>query len=147
MSDDITLDDGRTLHASSMGVSGALYFVAEHLPEGHGHFRSWLLDVSERPNGFASIDLRGLPDRERLAFHAGVRAAYDRTIGAGMQIGPNSWSLSCLDRLRAMLESMARGEPPEALTDRPPSDPGSVIAEDLSQIWNPDRGNSASSPS
>lgn len=147
MSDDITLDDGRTLHGSSMGVSGALYLVAEHLPEGHDHFRSWLFDVSERPNGFASIDLRGLPDPERRAFHAGVGAAYDRTIGAGMQIGPNSWSLSCLDRLRAMLESMARGEPPEALTDRPPSDAGSVVAEDLSQLWKPERGNSASSSS
>ena len=147
MSDDIILDDGRVLHGSSIGVAGALALVAEQLPERHDQFRTWLIDVSERSNGFASVDLRGLPERERHAFHAGVRAAHDQTIGAGMQIGPNSWALGCLNRLRAMLESMARGEPPEALTDRPPSDPGSVVAEDLSQLWKPDRGNSASSSS
>lgn len=147
MSDDITLDDGRVLHGTSIGVSGALAFVAEHLPEGHDQFRTWLIDVSERSNGFASVDLRGLPERERHAFHAGIRAAHDRTIGAGMQIGPNSWSLYCLDRLRAMLESMARGKSPEALTDFPPCSADRVFPEDLSQIWNPNRGSSASSSS
>jgi hypothetical protein len=123
-----------------MGVSGAIGLVAEHLPDGFGPFRNWLLDVSERTNGFASIDLRGLPEAERGAFHAGVHSAYGRTIGAGMVIGPRSWALSCLDALRAMLVSMERGEPPQALTDVPPHSDDSVVAEDLSHFWNSERG-------
>jgi hypothetical protein len=119
-----------------MGVSGAIRLVAEHLPDGLDQFQNWLLDVSERSNGFASIDLRGLPEAERRAFHAGVHSAYERTIGAGMVIGPQSWALSCLDALRAMLTSMERGEPPHALTDVPPRSDDTVVAEDLSQFWN-----------
>jgi hypothetical protein len=136
MSDHITLDDGRTLSRSSIGVAGALSLIAEHLPEGYEQFRKWLLDVSERSNGFASIDLRGLPEPERRAFHAGVYTAYDRTIGNGMVIGPQSWALTCLDALRAMLKSIERGEPPEALTDVPPRSEETIFTEDLTQFWN-----------
>jgi hypothetical protein len=123
MGDSITLDDGRKLARSSMGVSGALFLVAKHLPDGHETLRRWLLDVSDRPNGFASVDVRGLPEPERRAFHAGVHTAYAQTIGSGMQIGPQSWALSCIDLLHAMLESMERGEPPEALTEVPTRKP------------------------
>ena len=136
MGDCITLDDGRILSRASMEVSGAIVLVAQHLPDGFDRFRKWLLDVSERANGFASIDLRGLPEAERRAFHAGVHSAYDRTIGAGMVIGRQSWALSCLDALRSMLESMERGEPPQALTDNPPRTDAPIVDEDLSQFWN-----------
>jgi hypothetical protein len=136
MGDRITLDDGRTLSGSSMGVSGAILLVAEHLPDGFLPFRRWLIDVSQRPNGFASIDLRGLPEAERRAFHAGVHIAYERTIGAGQNIGPQSWALSCLDALRAMLLSNQRGEPAESFTDTPPRPDQPVVAEDLGQLWN-----------
>jgi len=137
MSDSITLDDGRVLARSSMGISGAPGLVAKHLPDGHDCFRKWLLDVSERPNGFASVDLRGLPEQERREFHTGVQTVYARTIGEGMVIGPQSWALSCIDALRAMLESMERGDPPEALTDVPPRSQETIVAEDLSVFWNP----------
>jgi hypothetical protein len=136
MGDCITLDDGRTLARSSIGVAGVLSLVAKHLPDGHQHFRKWLLDVSNRPNGFASIDLRGLPELERQAFHTGVHTAYAQTIGIGLVIGPESWALRGIDALRAMLQSMERGEPPEALTDSPPGGPGKIVTEDLSQFWN-----------
>jgi hypothetical protein len=138
MSDCITLDDGRMLSRSSIGVAGAISLVAEHLPDGYDPFRKWLLDVSQRPNGFASIDLRGLPEPERRAFHAGVHTAYDQTIGNGTLIGPQSWALSCLDALRAMLKSIERGEPPEALTDVPPRSKEMIFAQDLSQFWSPE---------
>jgi hypothetical protein len=84
MGDCITLDDGRTLVRSSIGVAGVLSLVAKHLPDGHERFRKWLLDVSDRPSGFASIDLRGLPELERQAFHTGVHTAYAQTIGIGL---------------------------------------------------------------
>jgi hypothetical protein len=134
--DHITLDDGRILSRSSIGVSGAIQLVAEHLPDGFHNFRKWLVDVSRRSNGFASIDLRGLPEPERRVFHAGVHAAYEQTIAAASVVGPQSWALTCLAALRAMLLSIERGEPPEALTDIPPRPDKPMIAEDLGQFWN-----------
>jgi hypothetical protein len=135
MGDSITLDDGRTLARSSIGISGALFLVAQNLPDGHDRLRRWLLDVSDRPNGFASVDVRGLPEPERRAFHAAVHMAFENTIGSGMFIGRQSWALSCIDALRAMLQSMERGEQPETLTDVPPRGDETIYHHDLSEIW------------
>jgi hypothetical protein len=37
-----------------------------------------------------------------------------------------------------MLQSMERGEPPEALTDVPPYADETIYSEDLTEIWNPE---------
>lgn len=134
MGDCITLDDGRSLCRSSMAISGVLYFAAKYLPEGHEPLRRWLNDVKDRPNGFASVDLRGLTPEDRAAFHVGARRAYDETIGRGVEIGPTSVSLAALDVFIQMQDSIRRGEPPESLNDSRFHD-REIFAEDLTNLW------------
>ena len=134
MGDEVTLDDGRVLSRSSMSISGFLHFTAEYLPEGHERLRRWLVDVADRPNGLASIDLRGLTEEDRRAFHDGARRAYEDTIGRGQPIGQTSWALSALKAFIEMQDSIRRGDPPQALTDGPVDD-SPVRMENLDQIW------------
>ena len=137
MGDILTLDDGRLLSRSSMGISGLLHLVAEHLPDGHDQLRLWLHDVSDRPNGFVGIDLRGLPTSERDAFHQGARNAYKCTIGQGAEITAQSWALATLDAFIAMQDSIRRGDPPDSLTDCgvTASEP---FVENINELWKPD---------
>ena len=139
MGDSLTLDDGRTLIRSSMGISGALHLTAIQLSDDDAGFKRWLTDVANRPDGFASVDLRGLCTEQRLAFHSAARAAY-RKLSAHEGIADSgSHTYEVMTDLVAMLDSLSRGEPPET----PPADSvinQPAIPEYLPQIWNDESG-------
>ena len=134
MGDSLTLDDGRALVRSSIGVSGALSLIAQQMTDEFAELKVWLLDVSDRPNGFASVDLRGLSAAHRTHFHAAARAACCELSADASVAGSGSPTYHVLTDLVRMLDSMDRGEPP----DTPPTD---IVRDnvpepaDLNQIW------------
>lgn len=135
MGDFLTLDDGRTLVRASMGIAGTLHLTALQLSDNDARFKRWLADVADRPNGFASVDLRGLTAEQRLAFHSAARAAYRELSTREGIADASSHTYNVMSDLISMLDSISRGEPPET----PPTDSVSdntPIQEDLSQIWN-----------
>lgn len=134
MADSLTLDDGRTLLRSSAGISGVLCLTARQLSDSDAQLKLWLADVADRPNGFASVDLRGLNADQRFAFHSAARAAYRELLARAGIASSGSHTYLVMTDLIAMLDSMSRGEPPET----PPTDIVRVcppIPEDLCQIW------------
>ena len=136
MGDSLILDDGRTLSRSSMSIAGILFLTAEHLPNEHGQLKRWLYDVSDRPNGLASIDLRGLSSQHRTAFHNAARTAFDE-LERRSNDDSKTPTYDALSDLILMLDSMARGEPPNTI----PTDCVQLTSphtEDIEEIWTTD---------
>ena len=137
MGDALILDDGRTLSRSSMAIAGVLYLTAEQLTEEDHQLRRWLKDVSDRPNGFASVDLRGLTANHRTAFHKAARAAFAKLATRDGIADNGSVTYEALTDLVAMLDSLSRGDPP-ATTPTDYVSESSPTPEDLNQIWKAD---------
>ncbi len=137
MSDALTLDDGRTLSRSSMAIAGVLFLTAQEMDDADAELKRWLNDVSGRPNGFASVDLRGLSQNHRSAFHKAAHLAHEKLHCRSDLPNSRSVTFHAMTDLIAMLDSMSRGDPPNT----PPTDwvrdsPAEV--EDLTQIWKTD---------
>jgi hypothetical protein len=118
-----------------MAIAGVLRLTAGQLGDSDMQLKRWLADVSDRPNGFASIDLRGLSVDHRTAFHKAARAAYQELLSRDRVADDRSVTFHAMVELISMLDSMSRGEPPESppttsVRDKPP------IPEDLTQLWN-----------
>ena len=135
MGDSLTLDDGRTLSRSSMAIAGVLFLTAQEIDEAELPFKTWLNDVSDRPNGFASVDLRGLSKRHRELFHNSAQLAYKKLSEAVDDPDSGGVTFVAMSDLIAMLNSMLRGEPPQTEpTDYVCTRP--ARPEDISEIWN-----------
>lgn len=124
MSTHITLDDGRVLLTSNGAFGAILELAATELdrrPHSLAGFSDWLLDqrCEVKGPGVGYLDLRELAPRAAREF----REAF----AAGHQAGDFTATPKLLraefSQLLAMWESIARGEPPEALTS-----PHSLIA-------------------
>jgi hypothetical protein len=73
MGDDITFEDGRVCWLGTSPLVWVLEDVIEYVsPE----FALWLRDVSSRPRGLASFDVRGLPAIYRKQFYSGLQRAF-----------------------------------------------------------------------
>ena len=79
MTDCIDLENGELWGGASWMVSGILKDIArsmfdesENIP-----FSNWLLDLSDRPNGMASFDLRGLTTEQRSTFFKSAPVALE----------------------------------------------------------------------
>ena len=134
MGDSLTLDDGRTLSRSSMAIAGILSLTAEEVDETELQFKTWLDDVSDRPNGFASVDLRGLSKTHREVFHNSARLAHKKLCRSIEDPNSGGVTYHAMTDLIAMIDSMLRGEPPETepadyVRDRP------AVTENISEIW------------
>lgn len=137
MGDFLTLDDGRTLVRSSMAIAGILALTAKELSDSEDELRTWLDDVSDRPDGFSSIDLRGLSKGHRLAFRRAAQTAYRQLSSRELNVESSSPTYHAMTDLLAMFESMSRGEPPgtpptDVVNDEP------AISEEVTQIWKAD---------
>ena len=71
----ITLEDGSDIHASNLGLGGALESIGQSISHIDTQLSQWLLDVAQRPGGFMDFDLRGLDTTRRAAFWKGVEFA------------------------------------------------------------------------
>lgn len=134
MADIVTLDDGRKLYGSSLGVSGLLSLIAKYISADHLQLARWLNDVSNRPNGMMGIDLRGLSDEHRQAIHYAARAAYDHTIGLEPSMTNESPSLSLLAHFIDLQSSIQRRESPDHMTDCEISR-HAPFPEDINDLW------------
>lgn len=139
MGDTLTLDDGRTLSRSSMAIAGVLFLTAQEINDTDVELKRWLIDVSDRPNGFSSVDLRGLSPSHRIAFHNAARSAHKKLQSRHDAPTPESVTFHAMTDLITMLDSISRGDPPGT----PPTDyvcDSPAEAEDLTQIWKSDTG-------
>jgi hypothetical protein len=118
-----------------MAIAGVLRLTAGQLTDADLQLKRWLADVSERPNGFASVDLRGLGADHRAAFHRAASAAYQDLLTRDRLAVAQSVTFHAMVELISMLDSMSRGEPPET----PPTTSvrhNSPIPEDVTGLWN-----------
>lgn len=119
-----------------MAIAGVLQLTAEQLADqDHLALKRWLADLSDRPTGFASVDLRGLSIELQLAFHGAARAAHKVLSSQDGITDSGSATYDVMTDLISMLDSMSRGEPRET----PPTDcvrDDLPIAEDISELWN-----------
>jgi hypothetical protein len=118
-----------------MAIAGVLRLTAGQLGDSDMQLKRWLADVSDRPNGFASVDLRGLSADHRTAFHKAARAAHQELLSRDRVADARSVTFHAMVELIGMLDSMSRGEPPET----PPTTSvrhEAPVREDITQLWN-----------
>jgi hypothetical protein len=81
MSDNLTLEDGRTWWASTVIVANVLYEISESLKTANPEFSRWLSDKSDRPAPFMYFDLRGLTAECINQFYVAAEESYGRLSG------------------------------------------------------------------
>lgn len=78
MSDNLTLEDGRTWWASTINMANVLSEISESLKNSNPEFSRWLSDKSDRPAPFMYFDLRGLPAECIDQFYVAAEESYSR---------------------------------------------------------------------
>jgi len=115
----LILDDGRAWAPASWAFDAGLEQIAEVLTD--EVLRAWLLEqrCSEQGPGMGRIDVRELTPHNRELLLAAIPVAIERARAKdGSDWNDPSWYPQWLDRfelLGRMVESVARGEPPETL--------------------------------
>ncbi len=87
MTDCIDLENGMLWGGASWMVSGILRDIARAMASEalDSAFSNWLLDVSDRPNGLASFDMRGLTSDQRNTFFKAAKIALEMKKTAGSE--------------------------------------------------------------
>ena len=77
MTDSIDLENGELWGGASWMVSGILKDIARSMSNESVNipFSNWLLDLSNRPNGMASFDVRGLTSEQKDTFFKAAQTA------------------------------------------------------------------------
>lgn len=127
----IRLEDGRAVAGSSVWIDALLTAVADAVPDDQAEFKVWLADIARRPAPFQDIDLSALDDSFRELFYSAVA----RALAEKLSNDPQNPLIDLLDRLIKMRESMARGEPPLAMSDCDFVLKPHPIPHDLKEIW------------
>lgn len=78
----ITLDDNHSVHASNLGIAGALEQIGLAISDVDPRLARWLIDKSNRTGFSMEFDLRGLSDDLRAAFWLGVDRANEKLMSA-----------------------------------------------------------------
>ncbi|NKL64871.1 hypothetical protein [Rhizobium leguminosarum] len=89
----VRLDDNNTVHASNLGLAGALEQIGLAISDVDPRLARWLIDKSNRTGIFMDFYLRDLSDDLRAAFWLGV----DRANEKFRDIGPDVWSFGPRD--------------------------------------------------
>jgi len=91
MGDAIDLENGELWGGASWLVRNVLAGIAEVISEDGSDpkLAKWLNDCSERANGMAGFDLRGLSEQRRGRFFAAATRALDRARAKGSE----SWNM------------------------------------------------------
>jgi hypothetical protein len=114
----LTLEDGRSLYGSSIGMASMYWAIADCIDDAFSDLRRWLRDVADRPTPFMDFDIRGLSPSVRDEFFRGAATAMrNLTAEHNPSILQESPAYHCLDRLLRMQEAVVGGEPPGALND------------------------------
>ena len=135
----LTLDDGRSLYSSTLGMSGMYSLIAKKILGENEAFSVWLKDVSDRPSPFLDFDLRGLGNSERQLFYKSAYKAYDELVamyGENVLTRENAFSARTLKRLIELHESIAAGEPPESCNDLDAVSPYDGEKIIFAETWN-----------
>ncbi|MGW9947336.1 hypothetical protein J2W92_002673 [Rhizobium leguminosarum] len=85
----ITLDDNNSVHASNLGIAGALEQIGLAISDVDPRLARWLIDKSNRTGFSMEFDLRGLSDDLRAAFWLGVDRANEKFLDLGPDVGPS----------------------------------------------------------
>ena len=117
MSTHIALEDGRVLGVTNGTLDVFLELVADHLkrqPQSLTGLAEWLLDqrCEVQGPGIGYLDLRELCPGARVQ----IRDAFLTAHAAFLAVASTELLRSQFATLAAMWHSIARGEPPEALT-------------------------------
>jgi hypothetical protein len=75
----VRLEDDSIVHASNLGLAGALEKIGMAISDADPRLARWLLDLAQRPGGFMDFDLRGLSSDGRAAFWLGVDRANEKS--------------------------------------------------------------------
>ncbi|MBB2749762.1 UNVERIFIED_ORG: GNAT superfamily N-acetyltransferase [Rhizobium aethiopicum] len=75
----VRIDDNTAVHASNLGMSGALWKIGAAILDIDRHLACWLIDKSQRTAPFGDFDLRGLSPEARATFWIGVERANEKS--------------------------------------------------------------------
>jgi hypothetical protein len=116
----LTLEDGRSIYSSALGMSGMYSLIAKQVQRSNIPFANWLENVSDRPAPFLDFDLRGLENSDRELFYSAAYAAFEeleRLHGKDVCTRETAFSARSLARLIEFHKSIKAGEPPESCND------------------------------
>lgn len=135
MSDNLTLEDGRTWWASTINVANVLYEIGITIEGRNVEFAAWLKDKSDRPAPFMHFDLRGLSQECLELFYNGALESYSRLSAEHGEEWVNSSFGTAFSRLIEMHKHINSGGIPEEFTDLEvvPNYDGEPIS--FSELW------------
>ncbi|NKQ80511.1 hypothetical protein C3Y90_24635 [Rhizobium sp. UPM1134] len=99
----VRLDDNNTVHASNLGLVGALEQIGLAISDVDPRLARWLIDKSNRTGIFMDFDLRGLSDDLRAAFWLGVDRANEKFRDIGPDVGPSVYVIRLFHEMRDIL--------------------------------------------
>jgi len=135
MSDNLTLEDGRTWWSSTVNVSNVLNEIADALQQRNVEFSAWLKDKSERPAPFMHFDLRGLPEECVDQFYTAATESFNKLRHRHRQEFENSSYGEAFCRLIEMRRHIVTGGRPEEFSDLDEVLNYDGVIIDFTELW------------